>query len=106
MPLDFRSPMCYYNRVEIILQYTETYTQEKHMVSNNKNAYEIRTEILGMAQGFVMSKFDHAKSNWEMSTSRHPETGQLLSTKDAPEYPSSDEVLREAEKLYSFVEDK
>ena len=76
------------------------------MVSNNKNAYEIRTEILGMAQGFVMSKFDHAKSNWEMSTSRHPETGQLLSTKDAPEYPSSDEVLREAEKLYSFVEDK
>jgi hypothetical protein len=31
------------------------------MVSNNKNAYEIRTEILGMAQGFVMSKFDDAR---------------------------------------------
>jgi len=76
------------------------------MVSNNKNAYEIRTEILGMAQGFVMSKFDDARGKWENSTSRHPETGAILSTKDAPEYPSSDDVLREAEKLYSFVEDK
>ena len=76
------------------------------MVSNNKNAYEIRTEILGMAQGFVMSKFDDARGKWENSTSRHPETGAILSIKDAPEYPSSDDVLREAEKLYSFVEDK
>jgi hypothetical protein len=75
------------------------------MVSN-KNAYEIRTEILGMAQGFVQGKFDDARAKWENSTSRHPETGQLLSTKDAPEYPSTDEILREAENLYSFVEDK
>ena len=73
------------------------------MVSN-KNAYEIRTEILGMAQGFVQGKFDDARGKWENSTSRHPETGQLLSTKDAPEYPSSEDILREAENLYSFVE--
>lgn len=75
------------------------------MVSN-KNAYEIRTEILGMAQGFVMEKFNNLRSNWENSTSRHPETGQLLSTKDAPDYPSSDDILHEAEKLYSFVDGK
>ena len=75
------------------------------MVSN-KNAYEIRTEILGMAQGFVMEKFNNLRSNWENSTSRHPETGQLLSIKDAPEYPSSDDILQEAEKLYSFVDGK
>ena len=87
-----------------MLQHTETHTKEKHMVSNNKNAYEIRTEILGMAQGFVMDKFHNERSNWESSTSRHPETGQLLSTKDAPEYPSSEDILREAENLYSFVE--
>jgi hypothetical protein len=96
--------MCYYNRVEIIL-HTQKHTQEKHMVTN-KNAYEIRTEILGMAQGFVMSKFDDARGKWENSTDRHPETGAILSTEHAPKYPSSDDVLREAEKLYSFVEDK
>jgi hypothetical protein len=73
------------------------------MVSN-KNAYEIRTEILGMAQGFVMSKFDDARGKWENSTDRHPETGVILSTEHAPKYPTSDDILREAEKLYSFVD--
>jgi|TARA_B100001105_G_scaffold255461_1_gene255085 hypothetical protein len=73
------------------------------MVSN-KNAYEIRTEILSMAQGFVMQKFDNERNKWENSADRHPDTGQLLSTDDAPIYPSSDDVLREAEKLYSFVD--
>tara|TARA_B110001454_G_C12341364_1_gene276154 strand:+ start:172 stop:402 length:231 start_codon:yes stop_codon:yes gene_type:complete len=73
------------------------------MVSN-KNAYEIRTEILSMAQGFVMQRFEDARNKWEASTDRHPETGQLLSTEDAPAYPTSDAVLQEAEKLYSFVD--
>jgi hypothetical protein len=76
------------------------------MVTNNKNAYEIRTEILSMAQGFVMDKFHNERNNWESSTSRHPETGQLLSTKDAPVYPSSEDILAEANKLYSFVDSK
>jgi hypothetical protein len=75
-------------------------------MTTNKNAYEIRTEILGMAQGFVMEKFNNKHQKWQDSTSRHPETGQLLSTKDAPEYPSSDDILQEAEKLYSFVDGK
>ena len=97
--------MCYYNRVVIILQHTETYTQEKYMVSN-KNAYEIRTEILQKALGFVMDRFHNERSNWENSADRHPETGTILSLKDAPVYPSSNDVLAEAEKLYSFVEDK
>ena len=75
-------------------------------MTTNKNAYEIRTEILGMAQGFVMDKFHNKHQKWQDSTSRHPETGQLLSIKDAPEYPSSDDILQEAEKLYSFVDGK
>ena len=74
------------------------------MSSNNKNAYEIRTEILGMAQSFVMDKFHNARNNWENSTDRHPETSAILSTADAPKYPKSSEILKEAEKLYSFVE--
>jgi len=79
------------------------------MVSNtntNKNAYEIRTEILGMAQGFVMDKFHNKHQKWQDSTDRHPESGAILSTIDSPDYPTSDDILREAEKLYSFVESK
>lgn len=70
----------------------------------NKNAYEIRTEILGMAQGFVMQKFDDAKDKWNQAADRHPETGVILSIKDAPQFPSSDDILKEANKLYSFVD--
>lgn len=73
------------------------------MVSN-KNAYEIRTEILAMAQGFVMDEFHNKHQKWLDSTPRHPETGVVLSTLDSPDYPDSDTILREAEKLYSFVD--
>ena len=76
------------------------------MVSNNKNAYEIRTEILDMAKTFVMDRFHNERSNWENSADRHPETGTILSLKNAPVYPSSNDVLAEAEKLYSFVDTK
>jgi len=87
-----------------MLQHTETYTQEKYMVSNNKNAYEIRTEILDMARGFVMDRFHSSMQKWENSTDRHPDDGTILSTVDAPQYPSSNEILAEAKKLYSFVD--
>ena len=73
------------------------------MVSN-KNAYEIRTEILAMAQGFVMDKFHNKHQKWLDSTDRHPENGAILSTDDSPDYPTSDDILLEAKKLYSFVD--
>jgi hypothetical protein len=59
-----------------------------------------------MAQGFVMEKFHSAKNNWENSTDVHPETGKILSTEHCPKYPTSDDILAEAEKLYSFVDGK
>ena len=76
------------------------------MVSN-KNAYEIRTEILGMAQGFVMDKFHNKHQKWLDSTDRHPETGAILSAGDSHQsiLPRMT-ILREAEKLYSFVDTK
>lgn len=75
-------------------------------MTTNKNAYEIRTEILSMAQGFVMDKFHNQHQKWQDSTDRHPETGAILSTNDSPTYPSSNDILLEAEKLYSFVDGK
>ena len=44
------------------------------MVSN-KNAYEIRTEILGMAQGFVMDKFHNKHQKWLDSTDKTSRNG-------------------------------
>ena len=73
------------------------------MVTTNKNAYEIRTDVLSMAQGLVMEKFHNAYSKWTDSTDRHPQTGAILSTTDSPEYPTSADILKEAKQLYSFV---
>ena len=75
-------------------------------MSINKNAYELRTDILGMAQSQVMDKFNNEFSVWDMSLERHPDTGVILplSTAPAPKYPTTSEILKTANELYSFVE--
>ena len=70
----------------------------------NKNAYEIRTDILSMAKDLIMDRFHNSTNNWQSSTDRHPETGQILSTTDAPVYPTSQDILAEAKALYAFVD--
>lgn len=75
-------------------------------MSTNKNAYEIRADILGQAQGLLHEKYNRAYQTWEMSVTRHPETGVILSTKDAPVFPSTKEILDCANELYSFVDKK
>ena len=70
----------------------------------NKNAYELRTDILSMAQGQVMDKFNNQFSVWDMSCERHPDTGVLMSTITPPTYPTTSEILKTANELYSFVE--
>ena len=72
-------------------------------VKFNKNGYEIRTDILGMAKSLVQDDF-YAKFNcWEMSTAKDPVTGKLITTVGMPEFPGLDKVLETAEKMYSFV---
>lgn len=72
-------------------------------VKFNKNGYEIRTDILGMAKSLVQDDF-HAKfQGWEMSTAKDPSTGKLVTTVGMPQFPGLDKVLETAEKMYSFV---
>ena len=72
-------------------------------VKFNKNGYEIRTEILDMAKGFVTEDF-HAKfSGWEMSAERDTKTGQIITKVDMPSFPGLDAILETAEKMYQFV---
>ena len=70
----------------------------------NKNAYELRTDILSMAQNRVMDIYNQEFSVWDMSCERHPDTGALMSTTTPPTYPTTSEIIKTANELYSFVE--
>ena len=72
-------------------------------VKFNKNGYEIRTEILGMAKDLVQTEFHTKFQGWELSAKRDEKTGQIVSTVSMPEFPGLDKVLETAEKMYNFV---
>ena len=72
----------------------------------NKNAYEIRADILNQAQSIVMEKYNREFQVWEASVTRHPDSGQIISIKDTPIFPTNDEILKTANELYSFVDTK
>ena len=72
-------------------------------VKFNKNGYEIRTDILGMAKDLVAQDFAVKFQGWEMTAERDPKTNQIVSKVNMPEFPGLDKVLETAEKMYSFV---
>ena len=72
-------------------------------VKFNKNGYEIRTDILGMAKSLVQDDFYAKFQGWEMSAAKDEKTGQIVSTVAMPQFPGLDKVLETAEKMYSFV---
>lgn len=74
-------------------------------VKFNKNGYEIRTEILEMAQNLVASDFNYKWLGWELSVQKDDQ-GRVLTKVDMPEYPGLDAVLQTAEKMYNFVQGK
>jgi hypothetical protein len=75
-------------------------------MSTNKNAYEIRADILSMAQGHIQCKYDKDYLIWESTATRHPESGNILSKEGAPEFPTTEAILKAAHDLYSFVDAK
>ena len=83
---------------------SDTFTAPKlPEVKFNKNGYEIRTDILGMAKSLVSEDFHVKFQGWEMTATRDEKTGQIVSKVDMPEYPGLDKVLETAEKMYAFV---
>ena len=72
-------------------------------VKFNKNGYEIRTDILGMAKDLVQSEYSMKFHGWEMSAERDEKTGQIVNKVNMPEFPGLDKVLETAEKMYAFV---
>jgi hypothetical protein len=72
-------------------------------VKFNKNGYEIRTDILGMAKSMVTEDFQAKFQGWEMTATRDEKTGQIVTKVDMPTFPGLDKVLETAEKMYAFV---
>jgi hypothetical protein len=72
-------------------------------VKFNKNGYEIRTDILGMAKSLVHDEFQSKFQGWEITATRDEKTGQIVSTVSMPTFPGLEKVLETAEKMYSFV---
>jgi hypothetical protein len=72
-------------------------------VKFNKNGYEIRTDILGMAKDLVQSEYSMKFHGWELSAERDSSTGQIVNKVNMPEFPGLDKVLETAQKMYDFV---
>jgi hypothetical protein len=80
-----------------------TATPKLPEVKFNKNGYEIRTDILGMAKDLVQSEYSGKFAGWEMSATKDEKTGQIITRVGMPEFPGIDKVLETAEKMYAFV---
>lgn len=72
-------------------------------VKFNKNGYEIRTEILGMAKGLAEAEYNMKLYGWQLTANRDANTGQLITTVAAPEFPGLDKIMEMAERMYYFV---
>jgi hypothetical protein len=84
--------------------FTETADKMKQLVpqvSFNKNGYEIRAQMLEMAQQQMWNDY-HAK--WgAFSTSVSKDGREVVTKVEMPTVPGVDQVLEAAEKFYAFV---
>ena len=71
-------------------------------VKFNKNGYEIRADILGIAKDMVTEDFQVKFAGWQMTAAKDS-TGQLITKVGMPEFPGLEKVLETAEKMYGFV---
>ena len=77
---------------------------EMPQVKFNKNGYEIRTQMLEMAQSQLWQDY-HAKLG-EYEASVKKEDGEVVTTVAMPTVPGTEAVLEAAEKFYNFVNGK
>jgi|TARA_Y100000310_G_C20359862_1_gene658454 hypothetical protein len=80
--------------------YTLKHTGEK-MGDNNKSGYQLRTDLLGMAQGIVCDRAQRLESNEHFLA----ENDKSYNRKPITPY-STEDIITEAEKLYQFVQKK
>jgi len=79
------------------------FTPKLPEVKFNKNGYEIRTDVLGMAKDVVMQDYNLKMAGWQMSAEKDPGSGQIVTSVGMPEFPGMEKILEAAEKFYGFV---
>ena len=82
---------------------TDFITPKLPEVKFNKNGYEIRTDVLGMAKDVVMQDYNLKMAGWQMSAVKDEKTGQIVTSVGMPEFPGMEKILEAAEKMYAFV---
>ena len=70
-------------------------------MSDSKNGYQLRTELLGMAMGIVSERVNRLESNEHFLA----ENDRHYARKPIEPFTSED-IIVEAEKLYAFVQKK
>ena len=86
---------------EMATQFAEQIKAAVPQVKFNKNGYEIRAQMLEMAQSQVWQDFHARWGQYETSISKD---GKEVAVKvDMPAVPGADKVLEAAEKFYNFV---
>jgi hypothetical protein len=70
----------------------------------NKNGYEIRTKVLEMAQTQMWQDYNAKWGAWETKVTK--EGDEVVTTVTMPDVPGVEEVVKAAERMYSFVTGK
>lgn len=68
---------------------------------NAKSPYEIRLELLKMAQDQANAKF---YNQWEQAARKADITESAQYLTEVPEFPTAEQILSEATKLKTFVD--
>lgn len=70
---------------------------------SNKNAYEIRLNVLEMAHQDEMTKFHEKMQLLRLEEEKDPTKQMLTETEVDGMFPKTQNILQRAEELYSFV---
>jgi len=73
-------------------------------MEKNKNAYEIRLEVLGMAHGTIMTQYHEKLSAHRDNANRSSEPFKVELIDELK--PKTQDIIAYANELYSFVEGK
>jgi len=70
-------------------------------ITVNKNGFEIRSDILSLAQNAVMQEYHYKLGEFEAKAKG--EGGKMVTTVTYPPVPGMGEIMAAAEKFYGFV---
>ncbi len=70
--------------------------------------YELRAQLLKQAEGILMSRYqiEHDKIRENVHMKRDKDPAFDVDTVTYPNFPTTEDIISEAEKLYRFVQTK